>query len=363
MLVAVLALVVLNVGVSANDDPDPSAPTTLIVTKDLLMNEGTTLPPGIGFDFELQYIDSYPVLSQTITGFPAGVWVSGGSVPSLGAPVPHPTIPGAIVSTGTSADLLANIVWPGPGQFDFLLREVDGTTTLVNADGVRETMTYDDTVFGVRVWVHSGPDGLFVAGVHVFDEGFEQKEDPIFTNTFIREVNGEEDDLGLKVSKTVAGEMADETRDFTFTATLTSAAFSTSEGTYTATIVGAGPNEGDIITFTPPAPTTFTLRHGQTLVFSYLPVGTGFQVVESNYAPYTPTIDLTVNGTLSAITGSDTNAHNVGEALNYAAFTNTLTSTPITGLIMNSLPFVLVGVAAVGFFAMTVANKKRRAHE
>ena len=260
-------------------------------------------------------------------------------------------------------------------------------------------MIYDETIFGVRVWVHTGPDGLFVAGVHIFEINVEEvacepeepeevceelvfgsKTDAVFTNTFIREVDGSDPDYtGLIVSKAVAGEMASETTDFTFTATLTSAAFSTrpSDEVYTAAVVNTAdgspvlveyPADSGtyiplVVNFVPGEPTTFTLRHGQSLRFDYLPVGTGFRVIESNYAPYTPSIELIVDGTPSTVNGPDTGAQNIGEDTNRAAYTNTFNTTPITGLIAENLPFILVGIATIGFFAVVVAGKKRSAYE
>ena len=391
-LVVVLILAMFPVGAFANEETEstePDAPTTLIVTKDLQTNVGTTLPDAT-FNFQLQYLDSYPV-SQAIPRFPADMWVTQGDIPftTTSAHEAHPTITGAIVSTGTSADLLAGIVWPGPGQFDFLLREEANTTTLVNTDGVQETMIYDETVFGVRVWVHRDGENLVVAGVYVFEiptvqgdpdcdldydeceeEIFGAKVEARFTNTFIREVDGDEDDpeyAGLRVSKVVAGEMASETTEFTFTATLTSAAFSTREAEeyYRAVITGVpgASNHGQVIYFYPGIAQTFTLRDGQMLVFDYLPVSTGFRVVESNYAPYTPSIEVMENGVMSSINGPDTGDRTIGEGINRTAFMNTFASTPITGIIANNFPIVLVGLASAGFFAMVVVAKKRRVYE
>jgi len=389
-LVVVLILAKFPVSAFANEETEPTepSPTTLIVTKDLQTNVGTTLPNAI-FNFQLQYLDSYPV-SQAITEFPADTWITRGNVPFTTASTygAHPTITNAILSTGTSEDLLAEIVWPSPGQFDFLLREEANTTTLVNTGGIQETMIYDETVFGVRVWVHRDGENLVVAGVYVFEiptvqvdqecdpdydeceEIFGAKVEARFTNTFIREVDGDEDDpeyAGLRVSKVVAGEMASETTEFTFTATLTSAAFSTREAEeyYRAVITGVpgASNHGQVIYFYPGIAQTFTLRDGQMLVFDYLPVSTGFRVVESNYAPYTPSIEVMENGVMSSINGPDTGDRTIGEGINRTAFMNTFASTPITGIIANNFPIVLVGLASAGFFAMVVVAKKRRVYE
>jgi len=388
LLVATLTLSTLFTGVKALADEtdytdyltDPDYTDDLIVRKILETNVGTTTP-NVTFNFQLQYVelenDTTPAV--VVPGFPVGEWVTRGNASFTSTTVPVPTLanPDIVTVTGSSEDLLAGIDWERAGRYTFLLREQVNTNTLNNVPPVTETMEYDDTIFGVHVWIRVDDGDLYVAGVHVFetneDGDFGSKvaeEDRLFTNRFIRQFDNTLDphERGLRISKTVAGDAASPTTDFEFTVTLTSAAITPEghTGTYTAIIVGPAnaPNNGDTITFTSGTANTFTLRHGQSLQFNSLPVGTRFNVEETEFYHYTPSMDLIVNGVPATSYGPAVSGTNqIGELQNDVAVTNTFSTTPITGLIANNLPLILVGIASIGLVALVVASRKRRAYE
>ena len=118
--------------------------------------------------------------------------------------------------------------------------------------------------------------------------------------------------------------------------------------------------------------TTFELRHGEVLIFERIPVGNIFVTTETNSLTYHPSIDLMVNGQAivprAALTAPGTIGtanvgtppHRIGEASNIAAFTNTNDPVPITGLIMNNLPIILVAAGVIGLVTVVVVNKKHR---
>lgn len=120
--------------------------------------------------------------------------------------------------------------------------------------------------------------------------------------------------------------------------------------------------------------TNFELGHNQALAFAALPIGTQIFAEEELPAGYTPSVQLFLGGDrIGAYTGN-TGAtistddiagapHRLGEGLNLASFVNRNITPPITGLLLNNMPIIMVVVAGAGFFAMTVANKKRRAYE
>jgi len=391
-LVAVLTFTTLFTGMKVladetdytDDLTGPDYTDDLIVRKILETNVGTTVP-NVTFNFQLQYVelenDTIPAV--VVPGLPVGEWVTRGNVSFTSAMVPVPTLanPDIVTVTGSSEDLLAGIDWQRAGRYTFLLREQANTNTLNNTPPVTETMEYDATVFGVHVWVRPAANGdLYVEAVHVFeideDGDFGSKvaeEDRLFTNRFIRQFDNPTsgtgpDQRGLRVSKTVVGDASSPTTDFEFRVTLTSAAITPQghTGTYTAIIVGpaAAPNNGTTVTFTSGVPTTFTLRYGQSLQFNNLPVGTRFNIEETEFYHYTPSIDLIVNGVPATPYGpAITGTHQIGELQNDAAFTNTFSTTPITGLIANNLPFILVGIASIGLITLVVASRKRRAYE
>ena len=113
---------------------------------------------------------------------------------------------------------------------------------------------------------------------------------------------------------------------------------------------------------------TFQLRHNQILVFDEILIGTGVTVTETNPHGHTPSVvwtfgtdSETENGSVQG--GVATDAGFISEETNEANFTNNLDSVPITGLIMNNLPIILIAVGAIGFIAMIVAGKNRRVYE
>ena len=152
-------------------------------------------------------------------------------------------------------------------------------------------------------------------------------------------------------------------------------------------------------------PFTYSLQHGQTLVFTNTPVGTAYGVNETGNANYYPDVTVTYNGDAADIaktanfSGSTNlagalntdavipvnNPYNpanpiyagappapfpanapatlvnlVGEGANSAAFTNTYQSVSLTGIIMKDLPYVGLIVLAIGAFIAFIAVKSRK---
>ena len=206
-------------------------------------------------------------------------------------------------------------------------------------------------------------------------------------------------DSALIISKRVTGSMASANSAFTFTGALTHttlvnevmADITAAETTYGPVVAWVYHNNGSgfvrgrrspagtlpaSYTFTPAtgATTTFELRHGEVLIFERVPIGNIFVSTETNSLTYLPSIDLMVNGqaitpraalTAPGTIGTDnvgTAPHRLGEASNIAAFTNTNDPVPITGLIMNNLPIILVTTGVIGLGAVTIVSKKRRTY-
>ena len=200
----------------------------------------------------------------------------------------------------------------------------------------------------------------------------------------------------LIVSNRVTGSMASANSVFPYTATLTHttlvneviADVTNASTTYGPVVAWVYHNNGDgfirgrrpggtldvSYTFTIGAPTTFELRHGEVLIFERTPIGNIFVTTQTGSLTYLPRLDLMVNGavvgsgaslTTPGSLGSDnvgTPPHRLGEASNIAAFTNTNDPAPITGLIMNNLPAILVTAGVVGLVAVTVVSKRRRVY-
>lgn len=169
----------------------------------------------------------------------------------------------------------------------------------------------------------------------------------------------------LKVSKTIAAPEGsiDSSATFNFTAT-----FAFPEGTDANTLGGVKGNEADVSLTD--GTCTFSLKHGQNMKFTGLPVGTKITVKETGAANYKASASVVLNGgdakivaagkyheDLTAVNGDN---DKLGQNKNTVDVTNTYNHVPTTGIIMNTLPYVLMialcGAALFGF----VAFKRRR---
>lgn len=125
--------------------------------------------------------------------------------------------------------------------------------------------------------------------------------------------------------------------------------------------------EEENLTWTKYISDTFKLKHNQNVKFTGLPVGTKISVTESAAPNYKGSAAVVINGTTQdpvtatkydeALTVSD---KSLGQKKNTVDVTNTYDYVPTTGIIMNTLPYVLMialcGAALIAF----VAFKRRR---
>lgn len=167
----------------------------------------------------------------------------------------------------------------------------------------------------------------------------------------------------LNVSKKIdAQDGTINTEDtFKFTAT-----FAFPKGT-DATTLGAKAGTNDLELGTD-GTYTFNLKHNESLKFTGLPVGTKITVTEAGAANYKASASVVLNGG-TATTVSEAKYHEaltavtdgkLGQNTNTVDVTNTYNYVPTTGIIMNTLPYVLM-IALCGAALMAfVAFKRRR---
>lgn len=185
-----------------------------------------------------------------------------------------------------------------------------------------------------------------------------------------------EDRQPLEVSKAVTGDYASKQTPFQFSLTLSNPSFTTSS--YTGRVLDATGAFVENITATIDTPTTFELKHGWKLVFedndvnatNALPAGTQYEITEVFSEGYTATVS--VNGAADATTTvpsgctekCDTvlsGATVISNATNTAAWTNTYRTISPTGIIMNSLPYILIIVTAIAGFAGYIILRRKQA--
>ena len=275
------------------------------------------------------------------------------------------------------------------GEYEYTVTETQTADPAV-ADGEHEKMIMSKAEYTMDVYVTENTEGNLVIdniivkkmkddkgddaqGTKVTDIGDTDTNGFNFTNTYVQEAGTGTNPTtpdpdytnygSLNVSKTIDanGGTADTAKQFDFTAT-----FKFPAGTDAATLGGVKGN-GATITIGQDGTYSFKLKTTESMKFTGVPVGTEIAVTESGTANYKGSAAVVINGTTQdtvtatkygeAITVSE---KFLGQKKNTVDVTNTYNYVPTTGIIMNTLPYVLMialcGVALIAF----VGFKRRR---
>jgi len=168
--------------------------------------------------------------------------------------------------------------------------------------------------------------------------------------------------LTLTIGKLVKGDLADTKKTFTFNVTLgdsqpgllSGLGTTDSPYTYQNDLDSTGLPGGGTITFGNAAIAVY-LKHGQSVTFHDLPMGINYTINETGNSGYTPTVSISNDATnagaantgsysgTTQITGGLLNSNNA--AVNYS---NTKTSVPPTGILLEFWPYILVVLLVIG---------------
>ncbi len=275
------------------------------------------------------------------------------------------------------------------GEYEYTVTETQTADPAV-ADGEHEKMIMSKAEYTMDVYVTENTEGNLVIdniivkkmkddkgddaqGTKVTDIGDTDTNGFNFTNTYVQEAGTGTNPTtpdpdytnygSLNVSKTIDanGGTADTAKQFDFTAT-----FKFPAGTDAATLGGVKGN-GATITIGQDGTYSFKLKTTESMKFTGVPVGTKIAVTESGTPNYKGSAAVVINGTTQdtvtatkygeAITVSE---KSLGQKKNTVDVTNTYNYVPTTGIIMNTLPYVLMialcGVALIAF----IGFKRRR---
>lgn len=295
--------------------------------------------------------------------------------------------------TGTTKKVSSSEIKFAPfteeGKYEYTVKEKE-SNPVIN-DSANEKLIMSKAEYKMDVYVVENPVGTFKVdqivvnktkndkgadeGGKVDISGDKTNNTFNFVNTYVQEAGTGTDPTNpdpdykkngaLKVSKTIdaQGETPSTTDSFSFTAK-----FIFPEGT-DATTLGGVKGNGKDVSLTEGA-YTFTLKHNDSLKFTGLPVGTKITVKETGAANYKASASVVLNGGDAKIvaagkyhedlTAVDGDNDKLGQNKNTVDVTNTYNHVPTTGIIMNTLPYVLMialcGAALFGF----VAFKRRR---
>ena len=315
MLLAVMMLLSVASVAMAEGTTTPTDMTTVTIKKVYkLANAGTTSPDET---FTLQQVGNGTVTNGEAT-----------SAPALGAITGANFTEGAATVEGFTGDITVALPeYTNVGVYEYTLKEVAGTTAGVNY--------YGNNIKLVVTVVNSGNGKLRIAAVHTEAVGGNKSD--TFVNTYSAGT--------LKVSKTVTGNLGDKDKYFEFKVTLTGETGKTYGETYTVT---GGSNTANPATITIGEETTFLLKHDETITIANLPYGVTYTVTETAVDGYTTT-QTNDNGTISS-----------AEVI--STFTNKKDGTIDMGVMLDSMPYVLV-LAVVGAAVIALIAKKRRAED
>ena len=279
--------------------------------------------------------------------------------------------------------------FPEAGEYEYTVTETQTADPAV-ADGEHEKMIMSKAEYTMDVYVTENTEGNLVIdniivkkmkddkghdaqGTKVTDIGDTDTNGFNFTNTYVQEAGTGTNPTtpdpdytnygSLNVSKTIDanGGTADTDKQFDFTAT-----FKFPAGTDAATLGGVKGN-GATITIGQDGTYSFKLKTTESMKFTGVPVGTEIAVTESGTANYKGSAAVVINGTTQdTVTATkygeaiEVSGKSLGQKKNTVDVTNTYNYVPTTGIIMNTLPYVLMialcGVALIAF----VGFKRRR---
>ena len=287
--------------------------------------------------------------------------------------------------TTTKREKVEFATWPEAGKYEYTVTETAATPAIT--DTKHQKMIMSQAEYTMDVYVSNGDNGLEISNI-IVNKTKDDKGTPAtgkvdisdtenngfnFTNTYVQEAGTGTDptnpdptydtDGSLNVTKAINanGGTVNTDKEFDFTATFT---FPT--GTDASTLGGVKDADGNNITINEDGTSTFKLKANGNMKFTGVPVGTKISVVEAATPNYKGSAESTFNGvaqTKIEATKYDeaiTVTNILGQKQNKVAVTNTYNYVPTTGIIMNTLPYVLM-IALCGAALMAfVAFKRRR---
>lgn len=275
--------------------------------------------------------------------------------------------------------------WTDAGKYEYTVTETRATPAIT--DTKHQTMIMSKAEYTMDVYVSNSGSGFEISNIIVnkkkddkgtattgkVDISDTDKNGFKFTNTYVQEAGTGIDptnpdptyakDGSLNVTKAIEanGGTVDTSKMFDFTAKFT---FPT--GTDAKTLGGVKDADGHVISIDENGTYTFKLTANKNMKFTGVPVGTKINVTESATPNYKGSAKSVFNGQAQTDVVADkyneaiTVENTLGQKQNKVDVTNTYNYVPTTGIIMNTLPYVLM-IALCGAALMAfVAFKRRR---
>ncbi len=241
--------------------------------------------------------------------------------------------------------------------------DIDTNTQIKNTDDAREIGTIKNRVYA---WEYSGTNPTIEYNGTTYQYLYPKEESIVLKRNqenvltlYYKAVSG------FAIEKKVEGNMGDLTKDYKFTVTITKADetsandYSITNGTSTSTI---SVNNGAA---------TFTLQNEQRVLLSDVPVGATVTITETDVDPsYTVEASLdrgknkinptsSSNGSNSFTFTFGSGSGNVISTNGTVTIINTLDASPPEGVLLDTLPYLLM-LAAVGMGTVVLVVRRRR---
>ncbi len=288
---------------------------------------------------------TFTFTNGTVTDAAEGV-----SAPAI-SPVTINFAEGEATAAGVSKRVtvpLSEIDWPSVGIYTYDVNQTAGSTADVS---------YDNKTLKMKVTValdeNAGDDAkYYVAFVTTTiadgnDDGTTDVKSGSFENTYSAG--------SLAVTKNVTGNMGDRNKEFNVTVTFTAPEGKTVRSTIGYTDNGEGKTIAPEAWSGNTASASITLKHDETVTFTNIPYGVNYKVVETDYSGEG-------YGTSYSVENVNTDGAVVDSINETVTITNSKDATVDTGIMLDSLPYVLLltvcVVCMVAFFV-----KKRSARE
>lgn len=242
--------------------------------------------------------------------------------------------------------------FPHAGEYVYTIKETDG-----QAEGI----TYSKDEYKLHIYVINGENGVPEIREIVVKKNGEKVGDKgiLFTNTYRGKGT-------LTLEKEVKGTGANPAETFPFYIEFKKSATEETLSPISATLTKA---DGTVNNFIVYDVTDLQLAGGDKVVFKDIPAGTWYKIIEKGKPDgYTASATIIVNGEerkVDPVGDSDDLCSSLeGDYIhvdkNKVIFTNTFTDTPITGIIVNNLPFILlIGIAVLAFGTLAFVKKRR----
>lgn len=302
--------------------------------------------------------------------------------------IPEISFTGGETGTTTKRQRVGFPTYTEAGKYEYTVTENEAAQPAIPKDSAHEKMIMSKAEYKMDVYVTNGDTGLQIANIIVNktkdDKGIAatgkvdisdtDQNGFKFTNTYVQEAgigdkpsNPDEDYTkygSLNVSKKIElnenGGTASTKDEFSFQAT-----FKFPTGTDANTLGGVKANGSDI-TLKAGGTYDFTLKNGENKKFTGLPVGTTMTVTESATPNYKGSANVTINGadesTVAATKYNEVitvSNKKLGQKKNAVDVTNTYNNVPVTGIIMNNLPYIAMIVIGAAALVVYVQNKRK----